>query len=547
MVTAMNISKFAIPEIIFGRGSLDYAGQCARSLGAKKAFVVSDSGIEEAGWLQRLKGILEKEKIRWVYYPGVTSNPRDFQVEQGAELYIKNGADVIIAIGGGSVLDTAKGVAILASNGGAIADYEGANRVSRPLPPMLLITTTAGSGSDISQFCIITDVARQVSAGQSDDTPAQLRTPGALALYNNLRRLAETSEVREPAGPLQPSDPALDLALQLDAHGVDRLALAHWRIGQVVAAGQPVVRLARADALEVAFAVPEARAQAVRSLKVAEVSLWADGSRRYPAALRELSAVADPLTRTYAARVSILEPDEHVMLGMTANVTFPGETGGVGASGTASRIQVPLTAIFQQEGKPALWVVAPDQTIALRPVKVASFGEVTAVLESGVAVGESIAHGGQHVFVFTQRLTDHQRDRVLQGGADFLSAGDFTDAGMAGIIFDHHDIAREERGVRAAQVHQHAVVARDRNDLHRRNNGGRKLCAHNLVLIQISDGRKRGVYGQRSSRGSGTASGLRRYAHRQADVYRPHVPFVPVPSPVPRPDRAHQERQFFRF
>ena len=167
-------------------------------------------------------------------------------------------------------------------------------------------------------------------------------------------------------------------------------------VGQVVAAGQAVVKLARTDALEVAFAVPEARAQAVRSLKVAEVSLWADGSRRYPAALRELSAVADPLTRTYAARVSILQPDEHVLLGMTANVTFPGETGGVGASGTASRIQVPLTAIFQQEGKPALWVVAPDQTIALRPVKVASYGEVTAVLESGVTVGERIVVAGVH-------------------------------------------------------------------------------------------------------------------------------------------------------
>ena len=204
MVTAMNISKFAIPEIIFGRGSLDYAGQCARSLGAKKAFVVSDSGIEEAGWLQRLKGILEKEKIRWVYYPGVTSNPRDFQVEQGAELYIKNGADVIIAIGGGSVLDTAKGVAILASNGGAIADYEGANRVSRPLPPMLLITTTAGSGSDISQFCIITDMQRQVKMSIITRTlvpnisivdPLILRTkPESLIIHSAIDALAHAIE-----------------------------------------------------------------------------------------------------------------------------------------------------------------------------------------------------------------------------------------------------------------------------------------------------------------------------------------------------------------
>jgi alcohol dehydrogenase len=158
----MDITKFAIPEIIFGRGSLNYAGQCALRLGAKKAFLVSDTGIEEAGWVQRLMDILEKEKVKWVYYPGVISNPRDFQVEQGAEFYLKNGADVIIAIGGGSPMDTAKGIAIIASNGGKIRDYEGANRVKRPLPPMMLITTTAGSGSDISQFCIITDVERAV-------------------------------------------------------------------------------------------------------------------------------------------------------------------------------------------------------------------------------------------------------------------------------------------------------------------------------------------------------------------------------------------------
>ncbi len=97
-----------------------------------------------------------------VYYSGVTSNPRDYEVELGAEFYLKNDTDVIVAIGGGSVLDTAKAIAILASNGGKIQDFEGANRVHRPLPPMVFITTTAGSGSDISQFCIITDVARSV-------------------------------------------------------------------------------------------------------------------------------------------------------------------------------------------------------------------------------------------------------------------------------------------------------------------------------------------------------------------------------------------------
>lgn len=158
----MVTTKFAIPEIIFGRGSINYAGQSALRHGAKKVFLVSDPGIEEAGWVERLMEILEAAGIDWIYYPKVTPNPRDFEVEQGAEFYLKNGADVIMAIGGGSSMDTAKGIAIIASNGGKIRDYEGANRVQRPLPPMVFLTTTAGSGSDISQFCIITDVERAV-------------------------------------------------------------------------------------------------------------------------------------------------------------------------------------------------------------------------------------------------------------------------------------------------------------------------------------------------------------------------------------------------
>lgn len=158
----MDVTKFAIPEIIFGRGCLHHAGQCSLRLGAKKVFLVSDPGIEEAGWVQQLMDILKKEGVDWVYYSGVTSNPRDYEVELGAEFYLKNDTDVIIAIGGGSALDTAKAIAIIASNGGKIRDYEGANQVQRPLPPMVFITTTAGSGSDISQFCIITDVARSV-------------------------------------------------------------------------------------------------------------------------------------------------------------------------------------------------------------------------------------------------------------------------------------------------------------------------------------------------------------------------------------------------
>ncbi len=158
----VDVKKFAIPEIIFGRGSLDYAGLCARRLGAATAFLVSDSGLEKVGWVSRVKEILERENLRWVHYSNVVSNPRDHQIEEGADLYLKEGADVVIALGGGSPMDAAKGIAVVASNGGRIHDYEGANRIHRPLPPMVFIPSTAGSGSDISQFAIINDTHRCV-------------------------------------------------------------------------------------------------------------------------------------------------------------------------------------------------------------------------------------------------------------------------------------------------------------------------------------------------------------------------------------------------
>ena len=158
----MDVRKFSIPELIFGRGGLQYVGLCARRLGAEKVFLVSDPGLEGAGWVEKLTDVLEREKLRWVYFSEVASNPRDFQVEKGAAIYKETRADVVIALGGGSPMDMAKGVAIVASNGGRIHDYEGANRIQRPLPPMVFVPSTAGSGSDVSQFSIITDVERRV-------------------------------------------------------------------------------------------------------------------------------------------------------------------------------------------------------------------------------------------------------------------------------------------------------------------------------------------------------------------------------------------------
>ncbi len=158
----MGILKFSVPEIFFGRGSLKYTGMCALRLGAEKIFFVSDPGLEKSGWVDHVFKIIDKERLKWVYYSDISSNPRDWQIEKGALLYKKHGCDVVIALGGGSPMDAAKGIALVASNGGRVNDYEGANRIKHPLPPMIFIPSTASSGSDISQFTIITDMERQV-------------------------------------------------------------------------------------------------------------------------------------------------------------------------------------------------------------------------------------------------------------------------------------------------------------------------------------------------------------------------------------------------
>ena len=158
----MRIMKFSLPEIFIGQGSMTYAGLCARRLGAKKIFFVSDPGLKKAGWVDALFDIFDHENLKWVYYSNISSNPKDREIQEGAQLYDQHGCDVVFALGGGSPMDAAKGIALVASNGGRVNDYEGANRIQKPLPPMVFMPSTASSGSDISQFTIITDVSRQV-------------------------------------------------------------------------------------------------------------------------------------------------------------------------------------------------------------------------------------------------------------------------------------------------------------------------------------------------------------------------------------------------
>ncbi|MCP4022241.1 MAG: iron-containing alcohol dehydrogenase [Desulfobacteraceae bacterium] len=153
-----NLLKFDIPEIIFGRGSLSKIGQCAARLGGEKVLVVTDPGIIKAGWIDKCLKSLNEEQLKYIVYDNVVTNPRDFQVDQGVKLYLKKDCDVIIAVGGGSSIDTAKGIAILATNHGTVHEYVGCNLVNHPIPPLICVPTTAGTGADISQFAVFLDI-----------------------------------------------------------------------------------------------------------------------------------------------------------------------------------------------------------------------------------------------------------------------------------------------------------------------------------------------------------------------------------------------------
>jgi RND family efflux transporter MFP subunit len=183
--------------------------------------------------------------------------------------------------------------------------------------------------------------------------------------------------------------------LTADAAGVVAAVLAEP--GQVVGAGQGVFRLARDGAREVAINIPEGHIAGLKPGAAATVSLWA--GKTYQGVLRELAPAADPVTRTFAARVAIVDADADVALGMTATASFV-------QTNEENRIVVPLAAILQQDEKAAVWVIAADQTVSQRPVEVLRFGDAGAVLGGGLRPGESIVAAGAF------KLTEGEKVRI---------------------------------------------------------------------------------------------------------------------------------------
>jgi len=151
--------KFVAPEFIFGVGSRRRVAYYARHLLARRVLVVSDPGVIAAGWLKDAQADLAEAGIESVVFSDLTPNPKDYEVMAGAALYERERCDVIVAIGGGSVIDCAKAIGIVHANGSNILAFEGVDQVEVPGPPLICIPTTAGTAADISQFCIVANTA----------------------------------------------------------------------------------------------------------------------------------------------------------------------------------------------------------------------------------------------------------------------------------------------------------------------------------------------------------------------------------------------------
>ena len=147
--------KFVAPEFIFGVGSRRRVGFYAKNMMARRVLIVSDAGVIAAGWLRDVQADLAELGIESVVFKDLTPNPKDHEVMAGADLYARERCDVIVALGGGSVIDCAKAIGVVHTNEIDVREFEGIDKIELPGPPLICIPTTAGTAADVSQFCII--------------------------------------------------------------------------------------------------------------------------------------------------------------------------------------------------------------------------------------------------------------------------------------------------------------------------------------------------------------------------------------------------------
>ena len=160
-ITDMNIFNFSVPQdITVGKGSLAKLPEIAKKLGGSHAFIISGPHLAKMGLVEKAADYLKTVDIKTDAFTEIEANPSVATVEKATEKFKESGADFIVAFGGGSPMDVAKAVGVVAKYGGSITEYEGAHKVPGPIIPLIAIPTTAGTGSEVTAFSVITDHSR---------------------------------------------------------------------------------------------------------------------------------------------------------------------------------------------------------------------------------------------------------------------------------------------------------------------------------------------------------------------------------------------------
>ncbi|MEO3682830.1 L-threonine dehydrogenase [Shewanella vesiculosa] len=198
-------TKFFIPSVnILGQGSVDEAIKDINAFGFTKALIVTDKPLVSIGLVAKVTKKLNANRIEVVIFDGVQPNPTTGNVAAGLELLTSHKCDFIISLGGGSPHDCAKGIALVATNGGNIKDYEGVDVSIKAQMPLVAINTTAGTASEMTRFCIITDEARHIKMAIVDknttpilsvnDPELMLEKPASLTAATGMDALTHAIE-----------------------------------------------------------------------------------------------------------------------------------------------------------------------------------------------------------------------------------------------------------------------------------------------------------------------------------------------------------------
>jgi len=247
--------KFYIPAInLMGAGCLQEAAADIKGYGYRKALIVTDRVLNQIGVVAKLTTLLAEHGIESVVFDETKPNPTMTNVESGLAMIRANGCDCVISLGVGSPHDCAKGIALVAANGGSIQDYEGVDRSAKPQLPLIAINTTAGTASEMTRFCIITDEARQVKMAIIDkhvtplmsvnDPELMLAKPAGLTAATGMDALTHAIEAYVSTIATPVTDASAIMAIQLiakhlrtavnqgdDLHAREQMAYAQFLAG----------------------------------------------------------------------------------------------------------------------------------------------------------------------------------------------------------------------------------------------------------------------------------------------------------------------------